>query len=441
MNKPPSFILKLGFLLLIGLSGPAGAEALTLDRIVAVAGEEVILESELDSAISEIRRQMQSRGTPMPSDAVLQEQVLDRLVLSRLQTQRAKRMGIEVTDEDLNRSLEMVASRNQLSVPDFIEALQRQGVDYKLYRKQMRDELLTTRLRQREVDSRISITDQDIDLFIAAQSKGGGKEYRLRQILISVSPDADPTDRRLARARAEVILERLNQGEAFIDLAVAESDGQQALKGGDLGWIEHDLLPTIFADSVPALEPGGVSAILPSASGFHIVKLEDLRVGGQRLMAREVHARHILLQANEVRDETETEALAQMLYKQIQEGADFTELAREHSDDPGSANQGGDLGWQDPSGFEPRFRDRIKTLEPGQLSDPFRSQFGWHIAEVMEWRERDRTEQQRRGAAREALMRRRVMDEYDLWLRKLRAEAYVEYRLQPGDSDTANDPG
>lgn len=430
--------------LLLATTAPsATAEALALDRIVAIAGEEVILESELNAAISEVERQMQSRGTPAASRNVLEEQVLDRLVLSRLQTQRAKQIGIEVNDEDLNRALEMVARRNKLSVNEFIDAIKRQGIDFNLYRKQMRDELLTTRLRQREVDSRISISEQDIDLFLAAQSKGDGREYHLRQILISVSPDADPAERRLARAKAEVIVERLRDGEDFIDLAVAESDGQQALKGGDLGWIEQNLLPTIFADSIPELEAGQISAVLPSSSGFHIVRLDEVRDGGKRLVAREVKARHILLQANEVRDEDATEALINDLYRQLNAGSDFTALAREYSDDPGSANQGGDLGWQEPGSFEPRFSDRIQNLDVGKFSEPFRSQFGWHIAQVLEWRERDRTEQQRRNAARDALMRRRVMDEYDLWLRKLRAEAYVEYRLKPDLAHSitpANDP-
>ncbi len=437
--------------ILLAISGQ-GFAAEPLDRIVAIAGEEVILASELDSAILEITRQMQSRGTPLPPNAILQEQVLDRLVLSRLQTQKAKRVGIQVDDQDLNRALEMVASRNNMSTSEFLEVLEQQGVDYKLYRKQMHDELLTTRLRQREVDSRISITEQDIDLFLAAQSKGSGREYRLRQILVSISPDADPSDRRLARAKAEVIRERLAQGEDFIALATAESDGQQALQGGDLGWIEHDLLPTVFSDSIPNMEAGEVSEVLPSASGFHIVRVDEIRDAGKRLMAREVNARHILLQANEIRDEGATEALIQDLYIQLQNGADFAELAKEYSDDPGSVNQGGDLGWQQPASFEPRFSDRIQALDDNEISEPFRSQFGWHIAQVLGWRERDTTELQKRNAAREAIMRSRVMDEYDQWLRKLRAEAYVEYRLDtskpalsdpssPASADQAVDPG
>lgn len=405
------------------------AQPLALDRIVAISGDDIILESELNTAIEEVRRQLASRGTPQPEREALEAQVLDRLVLSRLQTQRAKRAGIEVNDEDINRAVEMVAGRNQLSVPEFLDALERQGMDYKQYRKQLRDELLITRLRQREVDSRISITDQDIDLFLAAQSKGGGREYHLRQILVSVDPDADPTERRLARAEAEVIAERLRDGEDFIDLAVAESDGQQALKGGDLGWIQHDLLPTVFAEEIPELEPGQISPVLPSSSGFHIVRLDEQRDAGERLVAREVHARHILLQTNEVRDELATEALINDLYAQIRDGADFAALAKEYSDDPGSANQGGDLGWQNPAGFEPRFSTRVRELDENNPSEPFRTDFGWHITEVLGWRERDRTEEQRRNAARDALMRRRVMEEYDIWLRKLKAEAYVEYRL------------
>ncbi|MGB1581119.1 MAG: peptidylprolyl isomerase [Nevskiales bacterium] len=440
MNKSLFSTALIQGLICCVLSLPAQAEALALDRIVAVAGEEVILASELDAAIAGIRQQMRSSGNPVPGQAVLQKQVLERLVLTRLQTQKAKRSGITVDDQDLNNALEMVSARNNMSVPEFREAMRRQGVDYDQYRKQMREDLLINRLRQREVDRRISISEQDIDLFLAAQSQGSGREYKLRQILISIPPDVDPTQRRLAQAKAEVIKERLQQGEDFTELAIAESDGQQALEGGDLGWIQHDLLPTVFSEQIPKMAAGEVSAILPSGSGFHIVRLDEIRTAGKRQIAREVHARHILLQANAIRDEAATEALALDLYSQLQKGADFSDLAAQHSDDPGSANQGGDLGWKDPASFEPRFSSRIQAMDAKQPSEPFQTQFGWHIAEVLEWRERDTTELQKRNAARQALMQQRVREEYDLWLRKLQAEAYVEYRLgssNPPRSETS----
>ncbi|MDX1496218.1 MAG: peptidylprolyl isomerase [Salinisphaeraceae bacterium] len=438
MNKPLLFAALLQGLIFCVLSMPAKAEALALDRIVAVAGEEVILASELEAAIASVQQQLRTSGNPVPSQPVLQKQVLERMVLTRLQTQKAKRAGITVDDQDLNNALEMVAARNNMSVPEFREALARQGVDYEQYRKQMREDLLINSLRQREVDRRISISEQDIDLFLTAQSQGSGREYKLRQILISVPPDVDPADRRLAQAKAEVIRERIEQGEDFTELAIAESDGQQALEGGDLGWIQHDLLPTMFSEQIPNMEPGEVSPILPSGSGFHIVRLDDIRTAGKRQIAREVHARHILLQPNAIRDEAATEALALDIYAQLQQGADFTELAAQHSDDPGSANQGGDLGWKDPASFEPRFSSRIQAMDPKQPSEPFQTQFGWHIAEVLEWRERDTTELQKRNAARQALMQQRVREEYDLWLRKLQAEAYVEYRL--GNNVDNNNP-
>lgn len=409
----------------------------SLDRIVAIAGEDIILASELQSAELEILRQLRGQGAPVPSEDDLRRQVLERLILTRLQTQRAQRTGISVSDEDINRALEMVAARNKLNQDEFRRALDNEGIDYNFYRQQLRDELLINRLRQREVDSRVTVTDRDVDLFLQAQTRESGQQYRIRQILIAVPPKADPETRQSAREKAESLLKELNKGADFPSLAQKESDGQQALEGGDLGWFEGHLLPTIFADTVPSLEPGELGQLLTSDSGFHIVKLEDVRAAGKRLIEREVHARHILLRPNEIRSPEETESLIKSLHKRLKDGDDFSVLAREYSDDPGSASEGGDLNWQPAENFEPRFSEEIQAIEAGELSEPFRSSFGWHIAEVIDWRERDTTNEQLRARARNLLRQRRTSEEYDRWLRRLRGDAYVEYRL-PGMEDDSS---
>ncbi len=422
------------------LSTAPAAFAESLDRIVAVAGEDIILASELESAEKEILRQLRSQGAPIPPQDDLQRRVLERLILTRLQTQRAKTTGITVGDEDINHALETLAQRNNMDLPTFREALANEGIDYNFYRQQLRDEILINRLRQREVDSRVTVTDRDVDLLLQAEAKDSGREYRILQILVAVPPNVDPDARQTARKKAERLLGELQEGADFAQMAQKESDGQQALEGGDLGWIEGHLLPTIFADTVPGMKKGDIGPLLTSDSGFHIVKLEDTRTSGKRLVEKEVHARHILLRPNEIRDAEATAALIQDIYRQIQDGTDFAELAREHSDDPGSASEGGDLGWQSPEGFEPNFREKIESLEKQVVSEPFQGMFGWHVAQVLDRRERDITNEQLRARARNHLRQRRTSEEYDRWLRRLRGDAYVEYRI-PGMEDSNGSEG
>lgn len=426
-------------ILYLGLFIPLHVAA-SLDHIIAVVGDDIILATELENAEKEILRQLRGQGTPLPPKEDLRKQVLERLILSSLQTQRARQSGIRVNDEDINNALEMIASRNNLDAESFRKALANEGIDYNFYRQQLSDELLINRLRQKEVDSRVTVTDRDVDLFLQAQDKNSGLQYKLRQILISVPPDSDADTRQMARSKAEALSESLTGGANFVELAQRESDGQQALEGGDLGWIEGHLLPTIFATVVPELQPGEISEIISSDSGLHIVKLEEVRSAGKRSIAREVNARHILLRPNEIRTPEQTEALIREIHAQLLQGATFETLAREHSDDPGSAIEGGNLGWQSPENFEPKFSAEIQALNKDEISAPFRSTFGWHIAQVLDWRERDTTNLQRRSAARNLLRQRRTGEEYDRWLRRLRGDAYVEYRNKGNDDLNQDDP-
>lgn len=416
-------------ILLAALALPLGSALAALDRIIVVVNEGVVLESELDTALAEARQQLEQRGIELPPASTLRSQVLERLVLTRLQTQRARDAGIRVSDQELNRVLTGLAERNGLTLAEFAVQLRSRGIDYLGVREQVRDELLISRLRQREVEARVNVSDRDIELFLSSQTTDDNSEYRLQHILVSVPDGASPVAREKAREKAEALRARINEGEDFAQLAVAHSDGQQALQGGDLDWRSAEELPSLFVDVARSLAIDGVSDVLEAASGYHIIKLAELRGGEPRQIVQETKVRHILISPNAIRDDEDARLLIERLRQELVEGGDFKELAEEHSDDPGSKNDGGELGWQPTGVFAPEFQLKIDQLRPNELSTPFRTQFGWHIAEVLDRRERDATEQARRARAREALRNRKVAEEYEIWLRRLRDEAYVEYRL------------
>ncbi len=406
--------------------------ATPLDRIVVVVNDGVILQTEIDRAIDEALIQIRARGLAMPPEAALRDQVLERLILQRLQTQRAQQAGIRVDDKELNEVLTRIAQQNGMTLAGFAEALRAEGTDYLSVREQIREEILVNRLRQREVESRVTVTDQDIELFLANQPANPDAEYRLAHILVSVPDGATPEQRATAGAKAASLRERVVGGEDFASVAVAESDGQQALQGGDLDFRTADALPSLFASAAADLAPGDVSPVLETGNGYHIIKLMEERGGAERQTVEETHARHLLIETNTLRNEAQAETLIHDLHGRIAAGESIETLAQEHSDDPGSKNNGGDLGWQPPGVFDPAFQTQVDALAPGELSAPFQTQFGWHVVEVLERRTRDVTELARRGRARQALQERRAAEEYDTWLRRLRAEAYIEYR-QAGD--------
>jgi peptidyl-prolyl cis-trans isomerase SurA len=407
---------------------PARAEPVLIDRIIAVVNDGVILQSELDRAITISTGQLRERGIAMPPENILRTQVLDRLIDSRVQTQKAQEAGIRIDDRELNEVLGNIARQNNMTLAEFAEAVRKDGLDFLAVREQIREEVMTARIKQQEVDSRVVVTDQDIDLFLANAQNLDESEYRLSAILVAVPEGASPEQREKARAKAEAIKARLAEGEDFAQVAAAESDGQQALQGGDLDWRKGNNLPTVFAGIAPKLKIGEVSQVLESGAGYHLIKLVERRGGGEAQSVVETRSQHILLQANAIRDEAETLALAKDLEKRLRDGEDFAKLAKEYSDDPGSKNAGGDLGFQPPGIFAPAFQIRIDQLQPGEISAPFNTQFGWHIARVNERRTRDISDESRRGRARAAIGSRKAAEEYDTWLRRLRDEAYVEMR-------------
>ena len=417
--------------LTIALSTPARAAQL-VDYVVAVVNEDVILNSQLEEAVDSIKRQIRASGNTPPTDTELREQMRERLIMQEIQSQRAAQRGIRIGDEELNQALEGIARQNGMNLREFARALRSEGVDFLMVREQVRNELLTNSLRQREIDARVSVTDREIDAFLAKTRKNDqATEYRLEHILIAV-PDGSTDDvRAAARAEAEQIRQAVIDGASFSQMAISRSDATTALDGGDLGWRTAGALPTLFADEVDDMSVGSVSPVIETGSGYNLIRLADQRGGQAAQLITETRARHILLQPNAIRDEYETRERAAELLDELKGGRDFAEAAREYSDDSGSANQGGDLGWQGPGSFVPEFEQRLANLEANEISEPFETQFGIHIVQLLERRTRDSAEDIARNQARMAIRQRKIAEEYEDWLRRQRAEAYVELRSAP----------
>ncbi len=431
---PPMFPINrlrrgLAAAVLLSAALPASAEQL-VDYIVALVNDDVVLSSEVDETYRNLERQFRARGSELPDAEALKRQILERIIVTRVQVQRATQGGLNVSDEDINLAMTDIAARNNMSLNQFARALRSEGIDYLVVRQQVRDEMLVEQLRRAEVESRIVVSAEDVELYLE-QQQDNNREYRLSHILIALPDGANENLRQQRLADAGKIVRRAREGADFASLAVEHSNSPRALEGGDLGWRREGELPTLFADLVPGMAAGDVSDPIATSGGIHIVKLVEQRGGDSRAHVNEIHARHILLQANVLRDERETRRELSALRERIAEGADFAALAREHSEDPGSVNQGGDLGWKQPGSFVPDFQAMLEELEPGELSPVFRTPFGWHIAEVLGRRQVDRTVELRRNQAREAIFRRKVGEEFESWVRRLRDEAYVEYREPP----------
>ena len=417
--------LLTGLVLLLSANLPL---AETLNRVVALVNDDVILESELSSRETMIVDQLRQQQAQLPSRPSLRKQVLDRLVLENLQLQLAERSGIRVDDETLNSNLRNLAKQNGMTLTEFREVLEKDGFDYAAFREEFRDQIIMNRVRQEMVDKRVQVTEQEVDQLLAsaASFNDQDREYRLAHILVSVPEAASPEQVQAARKRAEDILSRLSAGADFEQIAIAESDGQQALSGGDLGWRKTGQLPSFFTNVVGQLERGQVSELIRSPSGFHIVKIMDIR-GEERHLIKQTHARHILLRTDALVSEAEADNRLRQLRERIEQGEDFATLARSHSQDPGSASEGGDLGWVTPGEMVPEFEQVMDQLGNGQISEPVQSRFGWHLIQVLARREHDDTAEFRRNRARESIRQRKTDEELEIWLRRLRDESYVEY--------------
>ena len=422
---------RLALALLAGmlLSGPATAVQ-DLDRIVAVINDDVIMRSELAVKIRGVASQMEEQNIPLPPRNILEKQVLDRLIMTKLQIQMAQNTGIRVDDETLNRTISNIARENELNLNQFREILEQDGYGYENFRREIRDEILISRLQQRQVDNRVIVTDREIDNYLSNQEHQGETdiEFHIAHILVAIPEGASPRQVTRARDTAEQALSELQGGADFASMAATYSDGQQALDGGDLGWRKAGQVPTLFADFISDMEVGGLSGIIKSPSGYHIIKLLDKR-SSEQVVVTQTKVRHILVRPDELTTVDDARRRLQQLRMRIEGGDDFAELARAHSVDTMSAADGGDLGWVNPGDLVPEFENVMNSLEPGAVSEPFPSQFGFHIVQVLDRREHDSTEDIKRARAREAIRRRKLEEARTDWLRQMRDEAYVEYRL------------
>ncbi len=434
MNTYPRLLTHCAGLLLLLLSGSASATPQLLDRIIAIVNDEAISATELAAEIETVKLQLNQQRAPIPPAEILKKQVLERLIGIHLQLQLARANNIVVDEDSLNRAIQSIAEQNRMTLRQFRNVLEADGYDFNKFREDIRREMITSRLRQRQIDNRISVSDAEIDQFLAQQqgSEQANDEYHLAHILIAVPEAASSEEIQRAKIKAQTLLEKLQQGAEFTTLAVTESSGQQALSGGDLGWRKAGQLPTLFANLVPKMKIGEVSQPIRSPSGYHIIKLLDHRSGEQHVITQ-THARHILLRPNALATEEEVRAQLQALKVRIESGDDFGELAQAHSEDKASAINGGDLGWASPGVMVPQFEEVMAKTPINAISEPFQTQFGWHILQVLERRSYDNTEEFKRNNARRQLIERKIAEEHEIWLRRLRDEAYVEIRL---NSDT-----
>ena len=405
--------------------------AVLLDRVVAIVNDEALTQYEINEQKRIVLQQMKSQKVTPPAPDVLERQLLERLITERVLLQLAKEGGLRVDDVTIERTIQRIGQENKLTPEQFRAAVEKEGIPFAKYRDDIRNEILVQRLRDREVDSRISVTDAEVDQFLAtvnAQS-GGDTEYRLAHILVLVPEQASPEQIEAKRRRAEEALKQIQAGTDFGQVAAGFSDAPDALQGGNLGWRAPARLPTVFADTVRQMKTGEISAVLRSASGFHIVKVLETRSRVQQTVVEQTRVRHILVKVNEITSESDAKAKIDRIRERILQGAKFEDQARLNSED-GSAPRGGDLGWLSPGDTVPDFEQAMSKLKPGELSPPVRTPFGWHLIEVEERRTQDITAERQREQARLALRQRKSDEAFQDWVRQVRDRAYVEFKAE-----------
>lgn len=407
-----------------------GVHGELLDRIAAIVNDGLVLKSELDAQMDAVTKRLQEQKVELPSQSVLKQQVLDRLILQEIEAQHAKRIGLTVSDEQLNSALQEIATHNKIPFDQLPTALAAQGVDYKQYREAMRKELTLSTLRQRDVIAHITVTPHELEQYLAReQSSAANDEFNISHILLSLPAAATPQQLEDITAKAKDIAARATKGEDFGQLAIANSNSQTALDGGQLGWRKGSQLPQFILDLVVKMKPGEVSEPVRTPSGFHIVKLNERRGGEAPVIINQVHVRHILMKTNELDDDATVREKLSKLRERILKGEDFAGIASTMSQDPGSAPDGGDLGWSGPGTFVPEFDKAIADLKVNEISQPFKTRYGWHIVQMLGTRTYDSTDDVRRQHAFAAIRESKADEETELWLRRLRDEAFVEIKM------------
>ena len=407
-----------------------GAHGELLDRIAAIVNDGLVLKSDLDEQMESVVKRLQEQKIEMPPQSVLRQQVLERLILQEIQMQRAKHVGLTISDEQLNSALQDIAQRNKIPFDQLPTALAAQGVDYKQYRESMRKELTLTTLRQRDVIAHINVTPRELDQYLARQQTAAANdEFNVSHILLSLPEAATPKQLDEIAHKAQDVAARASKGEDFGQLAIANSNSQTALDGGQLGWRKGTQLPQFILELVVKMKPGDVSEPVRTPSGFHIVKLNERRGGEAKVVINQIHLRHILMKPNELDDDETVRQKLNKLRDRILKGEDFAGIASTASEDPGSAPDGGDLGWAGPGTFVPEFDKAIEDLQVNEISEPFKSRYGWHIVQMLGTRTYDSTDDVRRQRAFAAIRESKADEETELWLRRLRDEAFVETKM------------
>jgi peptidyl-prolyl cis-trans isomerase SurA len=406
-------------------------KVVVIDRIVAVVNDDVITRLDLDERLRFAYLQLKQQGTPPPPQEALEKQILDRLIGDRVQLQLAKETGLRVDDGELDKAIQRIGQDNKLTVPQLRDTLEKDGVPFARFREDIRNEIVLARLREREVDNRISVAESEIDGFLSAQQVQAGRsdEYNISHILVTVPENASPEQIQARRNRAEQAVDQIQKGADFRQVAATVSEAPDALQGGAMGWRDATRLPSLFVDALKNMPVGGLSPILRSSNGFHVLKLIDRRGSTSPVIVRQTHARHILIKTSELVPEAEARRRLLVLKERLDNKADFAELARLQSEDT-SSNKGGDLGWLSPGDTVPEFERAMDALAPGQISGPVQTPFGWHLIQVLERRNADMSQEHQRMEARKALRARKSDESYQEWLRQLRDRAYIDYRLE-----------
>ena len=406
----------------------ASAAPTPIDHIVAVVNDEVITRQELSRRYDEVVQNLSRQNTPLPARAVLEKQLLERMISDRALQQHARSTGIRVDPVQVERAMQRIAAQNKMDLVKMKALLEKDGQSIEQFRENIRNEILIARARERDVDNKITVSDAEIEGYLETRAQqGSDTEYNFAHILVSVPESASPEQIQERRARAQDIIEQLAKGGDFAQLSASYSDAPNALQGGNFGWRSAGQIPALFSDALKPLQPGQVSPLLKSSNGFHILKLVDKRGSEVALTVTQTHARHILIKTNEITSEDDARNRLLQLKERIDNGVKFDELARLHSED-GSAAKGGDLGWLNPGDTVPEFQKAMDALQPGQVSEPIQSPFGWHLIQVLERRVQDVTQERQKFLARQAIRERKADEAYQDWVRQIRDSAYVELR-------------
>jgi len=433
MNNPVLQRLSLCFVLLVLLTSRliyANDDVLKIDRIVALVEQTVITEKELNDRIKTLVNQLNKQKIEIPPTDVLQKQMLERMVLEKLQISFAQQTGLKVEDALLDKTIERIAEQNKLDLAEFKKALASEGMSFRRFREDLRNEILLSRLKEREVDSKLSITEAEVENYLSLQSKEQqSDEYNLSHILIRTPEDASPNKLAELKRKADDAFNQIKSGKDFAQVSAALSDAPNALEGGQLGWKNITQLPSLFADAVRNLKPGQTTEILRSANGFHIIKLNERRGGSSPLVITQSHLRHILIKVNEVTSEKEAKQRMEIIRERAEHGEDFAELAKQYSEDS-SASNGGDLGWVNPNENLPELDRAMEKLAIAEISPIIKSQFGIHIIQVTERRQQDMSKEAAKLKARQEIRARKSDEAYQDWIRELRDKAFVEIRLE-----------